>query len=57
MSYFWYNMNAFKYYYSMEFDLESYRVDALNALKAIIDSKALNVWYNHYLGNKASWVS
>ncbi len=37
----------------MEFDLESYRTDALNALKTIIDSKALDVWHNHYLGKQS----
>jgi len=37
----------------MEFDLDSYRIEALNALKAIADSKALDVWYNHYLGKQS----
>ena len=37
----------------MEFDLESYRTDALNALKAIVDYKALDVWHNHYLGKQS----
>jgi phenylalanyl-tRNA synthetase alpha chain len=37
----------------MVFDLESYREEALKALKAINDNKALNVWHNHYLGKQS----
>lgn len=37
----------------MEFDLESYRTEALNALKSISDNKALEAWHNHYLGKQS----
>lgn len=37
----------------MEFDIESYRNEALKTLKAINDNKALSVWHNHYLGKQS----
>ncbi|MFZ2414749.1 MAG: phenylalanine--tRNA ligase subunit alpha, partial [Minisyncoccia bacterium] len=37
----------------MEFDIESYRNEALKSLKAINDNKALDAWHNHYLGKQS----